>query len=717
MEDHPAVLSVSLLGRFTLEREGPDGRSHVIEDFAAELRRGHSATLFKLLLSHPERRVRRDQLIEIIWPGHSYASIGGSLDVAKSVLNRKLEELCGRSLLPRVSGDPPTYTTTPQSVLWTDLQAYEQARSQALSTKDQACSFAHWETAYSFLQRGDLLADDTAAYWYSSRLIQDRLARLSKQRTQCVLRIADLAIECGDTNRALSVLSAENETDPASEDIAFHLMNVLAHLSRPSQALACYAQLEAILLERGAMPREETKRLALWLRMAGPTKQFSGWFPEEMGLPEPFRPEKLHPVLTLPDPSSKGAPVPQEWQEAQREPLDSRSTGESAQFSPLFASPVNGTAPLSIDEHIQDWNTWFASGTLSPDGRMSDTTCTHHITDSRKSLMQTRRRTLYNLLMIGSTALVLSLDVVLFPDSNEYYNQTVLEELERITASYWRLRANTSLDVLENIADHFRTIVNLLQRSYPHRTAQRLYSLLGETAQLLGQTLFDLHEYTLAWYYYIFSLKAVQTASNHDLWAVGRGRMILLLIYWKMPKIAQPLLQEVRQLTIQSRRIACWLFAVEAEVCAHLDDPAGCDSALKAAQKLLESEPLDEDRYATGFNPSRLAGYEGACFVQLRQPERALPALKRALALLDSQALRRQSTLFTDLGIAHAQQGNIKEACTFASQALAITTRTKSRAVLERVRTLCWELEPWKETEAVKDLAQQLDRTVALITT
>jgi hypothetical protein len=93
-----------------------------------------------------------------------------------------------------------------------------------------------------------------------------------------------------------------------------------------------------------------------------------------------------------------------------------------------------------------------------------------------------------------------------------------------------------------------------------------------------------------------------------------------------------------------------------------------------------------------------------------------VPALKRALALLDQEAIRRQSTLFTDLGTAHAQLGNINEACAFASQALAITTRTKSRAVLERVRVLCCELEVRKETEAVQDLAKQLDMTVALIT-
>ena len=51
-----------------------------------------------------------------------------------------------------------------------------------------------------------------------------------------------------------------------------------------------------------------------------------------------------------------------------------------------------------------------------------------------------------------------------------------------------------------------------------------------------------------------------------------------------------------------------------------------------------------------------------------------------------------------------------------ARRALNITMNTKSKAVLERVRSLCGALEPWKETEEVKDLEKQLDTTLAIIT-
>lgn len=138
---------------------------------------------------------------------------------------------------------------------------------------------------------------------------------------------------------------------------------------------------------------------------------------------------------------------------------------------------------------------------------------------------------------------------------------------------------------------------------------------------------------------------------------------------------------------------------------------------MKTAKDLLKDETLGEDRYATGFNASRLAGYEGACFVRLRQPDRALPALQQALFLLDPQAIRRQSTLLSDMGIAYAQQGNVQKACQLALEALSITKQTKSKFVLERVRSIHAELETSKEiSNNVQELERHLDSVSAFIT-
>ncbi len=339
--------------------------------------------------------------------------------------------------------------------------------------------------------------------------------------------------------------------------------------------------------------------------------------------------------------------------------------------------------------------------------------------NSLDMLSTSHRHTLHMLLTSASTALVLTSHLEWPTQDNEKENnsanQAILEHLEHIALSYWRLCANTSLDLLSNLLEHFQATVHLLKQPQQVLVSLRFYALAGEFAQLVGKTLFDVHEYTLAWFYYVFSLKAAQVASNHDLWAAGLGRMSLLLIYWKQDHAALPLLQEAKQLTLQSLRIQCWLAAIEAEVCACLGDVQTCDAALSVARKIAANNILDEDRYATGFNLSRLAGYEGACFMRLHQPHRALPALQRALELLDPQSIRRQSRLLTDIAMAYAQQQDVQKACKFAKKALAITVYTKSVDVFGRIQDVYTELRASKDREDVQVLSKQIESVSILI--
>ena len=171
----------------------------------------------------------------------------GSLSVAKSILKTRLETICRQFVMPRVSGDPPSYSLVGLTVIWTDVDACEQFIRQAINTRSTQKALPLWEAGYALLQRGALLADDQAAYWYQASLVQERRKRLARQRTQCVLRIADLALECEDSDRAIAVLGEESEADPTNEEIALHLMEHLARYGHHDEALRCYARLEAAL--------------------------------------------------------------------------------------------------------------------------------------------------------------------------------------------------------------------------------------------------------------------------------------------------------------------------------------------------------------------------------------------------------------------------------------------------------------------------------------
>jgi DNA-binding SARP family transcriptional activator len=621
--------------------------------------RTSARALLKLLLCAPGRQASRSQLAGILWPETNEEKARESLRSASKVLRKVLRTASGEELLEQ-RNQHTILKLAEQSHLWVDADAFEELISQAgrATTPDEA--LALWQQA-KVLLRGEFLADDQGSEWMRHRWIKQRQQALRMGRSRMVRHLADLYRQRGQVSLAEEVLEQHIIRFPTDQDALYRLLLLLEQQGCVEEACALYQRANHLLLAIGKQPAAHVRAYYEQLQQAVRTQR------------------QIVPV-------------------------------EQGQPPAIFAGGSQGTTTFL---RTQALDVVLPASTASPVLASSQ--------ENTLDLMKTHRQMLHDLLMLASTVLVLS-PYARWPISEGARGSlplvtAAIDELERMTESFWRLCANTSLDLLGNLVEHFRTIIQLLKQVQARDAVQRLCSLAGESGQILGKTLFDLHEYALAWAYYTFSLKAAQAAFNHELWAVGLGRMSLLLIYWNQPREALPLLQEAQQLTVQSPRVACWLAAVRAEVYAHLGDSQDCEAALAIARTLALEASLGEDRYATGFNPSRLSGYEGACFVRLRQPERALPALQQALALLDPQAIRRQSTLFTDIGIAYAQQGNVQVACQFAIQALTITTQTKSLSVLERVRQVRKELEAWKDAEEVKDLERQLETTSIRIAT
>ncbi len=647
-----ALLRVYTLGTFRLDWQVPPNTT---EDLWKS--RTSARTLFKLLLCAPGRQATRSQLAGILWPETDEDRARESLRSASKALRKVLCTASGEELLENRNNSTILKLAEP-SRLWVDADAFEDLISQAGRAKTPDEALALWQQAKALLV-GEFLADDQGSEWMGHRWIKLRQQMLRMARGRLVRHLADLYLERGQVNLVEEILEQQIIRFPTDQDALYRLLLLLERQGCVEEACVLYQRANNLLAAVGKQPAAHVRAYYEQLQKTVLVGQ------------------QIVPVMQV------------KASELLQRSLQRAATSPQTQAQNVVLSAFTAAAALvSGQENTLD-------------------------------LVKTHRQMLHDLLMHASTVLVLS-PYARWPISEGEQASytlvnTAIDELERMTESFWRLCANTSLDLLGNLVEHFRTIIHLLKQVQARDGVQRLCSLSGEIAQILGKTLFDLHEYALAWSYYTFSLKAAQVAFNHELWAVGLGRMSLLLIYWNQPHEALPLLQEAQQLTVQSPRIDCWLAAVRAEVYAHLGDSDACDAALTVARKLASEASLGEDRYATGFNPSRLAGYEGACFVRLRQPERALPALQQALALLDQQAIRRQSTLFTDIGIAHAQLGDVQHACQFAIQALAITTQTKSLSVLERVRQVRKELETWKDTEAVKNLERHLETTSVLI--
>lgn len=341
-------------------------------------------------------------------------------------------------------------------------------------------------------------------------------------------------------------------------------------------------------------------------------------------------------------------------------------------------------------------------------------------------LLVSRRHVLKETLNAACAALLLSPSALLVQDSRKrletitaypsYVDEEAVNDLETITRRYWALSKNASIDLLSGVAGHFTTVTQLLKEPHASPIYEGLCALASENALLLGKTFHDIREYDLAWEYYKFSLRIAQDTHNMDLWANGVGRIALLLIYWGHPQQALPLLQEAQTKEIHNQHLKPWLAAIEAEIHAMLGNVENSQRSLESAKSVQLPSSLADDTYATGFNPSRAAGYEGACFVRLRQPERALPALEKAFSLCDPTSLRRRSTLLADRGTVYAQLGDVQTACSLILQALDMTAQTKSLVVLQRIYKGRSELEPWKESAEVKALDERMFEMLTTLT-
>jgi len=92
------------------------------------------------------------------------------------------------------------------------------------------------------------------------------------------------------------------------------------------------------------------------------------------------------------------------------------------------------------------------------------------------------------------------------------------------------------------------------------------------------------------------------------------------------------------------------------------------------------------------FDGSRLAEERGACYVELRRPDLAEPALVEALG--HDLSARRRGTVLTHLAVVGAQRREIDQLVTYADTALEIARQTGSGVISRKLQNLQAHLAP-----------------------
>jgi transcriptional regulator with XRE-family HTH domain/tetratricopeptide (TPR) repeat protein len=307
-------------------------------------------------------------------------------------------------------------------------------------------------------------------------------------------------------------------------------------------------------------------------------------------------------------------------------------------------------------------------------------------------------------------------------------DERFLDYLDARTAYYWQDRHGAALassDLLGFVIEHLQKVVDLLEESLLPSIRTRLCCIAGGITQLAGHLLFDMGKFAQARTFHHLAITAAQEGGNQALEAVAWGRMSFTWTYSQNATEALSCIQKARQIAARSvnSTVRAYLAAVEAEIQATLENRASCLEALDAAEEVEDCQYPKEEMYWLHFDRSRLAGYQGICFRRLYHLDdartqsfldKAQQALTDALALLEPTRIQRRPTLLIDLASTYAQQGDLDGAYEHAMQSLSIIAQTKSQTNTKRLLTLQQELEPWKDTQSIKNLNQQIAQLISL---
>jgi predicted ATPase/DNA-binding SARP family transcriptional activator len=235
-----AWLQICLLGGFAVVAKGQP-----LPDELWRLRR--AKTLVKLLALSPERRLHREQVVEVLWPDGDPA--GNSLHQVLYTARRALGAVDGEPVRLALRDDVVTLTG---DRVWVDVDEFEE-RAAAARRSPTVESYRAALDVYG----GELLPEDRYEDW-----VAPRRESLRESHLGLLVELAELHAERQDVTAAVESLQRAIVENPLHEVAHRRLMLLFAEDGRRQQALAQYQQLrDALQRELAADPDPQTSAL------------------------------------------------------------------------------------------------------------------------------------------------------------------------------------------------------------------------------------------------------------------------------------------------------------------------------------------------------------------------------------------------------------------------------------------------------------------------
>jgi predicted ATPase/DNA-binding SARP family transcriptional activator/DNA-binding CsgD family transcriptional regulator len=228
----PETVRIRLLGAFSVSV----GDRPVWRD-AWRLRK--AASLVKLLALAPGHRLHREQAMELLWPSLGRIAASNNLRQALYTARQALEPDSPAGSRYLASKDE-SLVLCPESSLWVDVEAFEEAASSARRSHEPAAYGAALD-----LYAGKLLPTDRYEEW-----AEEHRRRLREEYLSLLLGLARLHEEREVYDLAAEALRRVVAEEPTREEAHVGLMRLYVLSGNKAEALAQYVALEEILAKK-----------------------------------------------------------------------------------------------------------------------------------------------------------------------------------------------------------------------------------------------------------------------------------------------------------------------------------------------------------------------------------------------------------------------------------------------------------------------------------
>ncbi|MGM9381503.1 hypothetical protein [Streptomyces antibioticus] len=250
-------------------------------------------------------------------------------------------------------------------------------------------------------------------------------------------------------------------------------------------------------------------------------------------------------------------------------------------------------------------------------------------------------------------------------------------------------------------------VTPMLRGQYTEQVGRVLFSTVAEATLLAGWMSYDACHHGLAQRYFLQALRLAQDANDRRLAGSILSAMshqaTFLGRYTQAATLARAALMGISPVATPTLRAQ--FHAMDARALARTGDVAGCEAALSAATKALESRNSeDEPEWISYFDEAELAAEAAHCF---RDVNRARQAVAHAENAMSGSHVRSDFFATMVLADAHLRAGDVEEACRVALDAMDLGEQLKSARCISYLAEFRQNLTAAGPSAAARELAEE----------